>query len=120
MEKIKRYWLIGLLALIAVSMGITKIRYRNVDWEAMVSQTTPTVIPTSGPKIDDDYPLWELLPYTGKDFVVDRYAEPKVLAIKINAIKDIDLEVVKNDVYMWLLENKIATESHQLIFEKTL
>lgn len=120
MNNLKRYWLVGLLALIALMMGITKIRYRNVDWEAMISQTTPTVIPTSGPKIDDDYPLWELLPYTGKDFVVDRYAEPKILAIKINAIKDIDLEVVKNDVYMWLLENKIATESHQLIFEKTL
>lgn len=115
MKKIKRYWLVGLLVIIAIWMGITKIRYRNVIWEDVSQLITPTVMPTSAPQINEDYPLWELLPYTGKDFVVDRYMEPLVLAIKTN---NINKKIITEEVYEWLLENKVATESHKLIFEK--
>jgi hypothetical protein len=113
-KNISRYWLVGLLVIIAVSMGITKIRYRNVDWDYVVGLITPTVMPTSAPQINKDYPLWELLPYTGKDFVVDRYIKENELAIKTNANK----KIVTQEIYKWLTENKVATESVKLVFEK--
>ncbi|MFA5025884.1 MAG: hypothetical protein WC503_05250 [Candidatus Shapirobacteria bacterium] len=116
-KKIERYWLVGLLVVIAITMGITKIRYRNVDWEVASNLITPTVIPTSGPEINEEYPLWELLPYSGKDFVIDRYTEPGVLAVKT---KIVDKEIITQEIYNWMMENKVATESHKLIFEKTL
>lgn len=96
-------------------MGITKIRYRNVDWGTGSELITPTVMPTSAPQINKNYPLWELLPYAGKDFLVDRYMEPLVLVIKTN---NLNKKTVSEEVYGWMLENKIATESHKLIFEK--
>jgi len=113
-KNINKYWLVGLLVIIAVYMGVTKIRYRNVDWESLYITITPTIMPTRAPQMNADYPLWELLPYTGKDFVVDRYIKEKEMAIKTNA----DKKMVTQEVYKWLLENKVATESHKLIFEK--
>jgi len=113
-KNINKYWLVGLLVVIAIYMGITKIRYRNVNWDEVSGLNIPTLVPTSAPQINADYPLWELLPYTGKDFVVDRYIKEKELAIKTNANK----KIVAQEVYEWLLENKVATESHKLIFEK--
>jgi hypothetical protein len=113
-KNISKYWLVGVLVIIAVSMGITKIRYRSIDWDSVVGLITPTVMPTSAPQINKDYPLWELLPYTGKDFVVDRYIKENELAIKTDA----DKKIVIQEVYKWLLENKVATESQKLIFEK--
>jgi hypothetical protein len=115
MKNFHKYWLVGLLVIIAVSMGVTKIRYRNVDWEKIYPPITPTATPTSVPQINVDYPLWELLPYTGTDFVVDRYTEPGVLAIKT---KMLNKKIITQEVYEWLLENKVATESHKLVFEK--
>lgn len=112
---LERYGLVSLLVLIAISMGITKIRYRNVDWESVSGLITPTVMPTIAPQINKDYPLWELLPYTGEDFVVDRYIKEKVLAIKTD---NVNKKIVTQEVYDWLLENNVATESHKLVFEK--
>jgi hypothetical protein len=111
----KKYSLIIILVAMAIWMGITKIRYRNVDWSSL--NITPTVAPspTSAPQSDVNYPLWALLPYTGKDFVVDRYTEPLTLAIKI---KSVNQKIVTEEVYQWMLDNKVATESHRLIFEK--
>jgi hypothetical protein len=100
--------------IIATLMGITKIKYRNVTWESVDSTITPTGMLTSAPQTNNDYPLWELLPYAGEGFVVDRYIEPLVLGIKTN----IDKETVTQLVYFWMTENKVATESHKLIFEK--
>ena len=114
MKEIQRYWLVGLLVVIAVWMGITKIRYRNVDWSSLEGTPTAAISPTSAPQSDVDYPLWKLLPYTGKDFIVDRYTQPLTLAIKI---KNVDKKIVTQEVYQWMLKNKVATESHKLIFE---
>lgn len=116
-KNLKRYWLVGLLVIIALLMGITKIRYRNVNWDEVYRAVTPTVVPTSAPQIDNDYPLWRLLPYTGKDFVVDRYTEPGVLAVKT---KLVNKKIITKEIYKWISENKVATESHKLIFEKML
>lgn len=96
-------------------MGVIKIKYRNVDWNKGDSPITPTVVPTSAPQINKDYPMWELLPYTGKDFVVDRYIEPNTLAVKTN---NVNKKIVTQEIYLWLLENKVATESQKLIFEE--
>ena len=115
MKEIQKYWLVGLLVIIAVWMGITKIRYRNVDWSSL--ETTPMVAisPTSAPQSDVDYPLWKLLPYTGKDFVVERYIEPLTLAIKTENGSE---KIATQEIYQWMLDNKVATESHKLVFEK--
>ena len=115
-EKIYRYRMLILLALVAVSMGYVKWKYRNVNWEESTRLITPTVMPTSVPQINDKYPLWSLLPYTEKDFVVDRYVEPLVMAIKIK--KEANEKLISEEVFEWMRENKIATESHKLIFEK--
>lgn len=110
----KKYSLIIILVLIALGMALTKIRYRNVDWSSL--NITPTVAPspTSAPLSDVNYPLWKLLPYTGKNFVVDRYTQPLTLAIKT---ENVNKKIVTQEVYKWMLENKVATESHKLVFE---
>jgi len=108
---------VGILVIVAVSMGITKIRYRNVDWEPIYNQSIPTVTPTSAPQIDKDYPLWELLPYEGKNYTVDRYSEPGILVVKTLVL---DKKIMTEEIYNWIMENKVATESHKLIFEKML
>lgn len=111
----KRYSLIIVLVLIAVGLGMTKMRYRNIDWSSL--EITPTIAPspTSAPLSDVNYPLWKLLPYSGKDFVVDRYTKPLVLAIKTS---NTNKKMVTEEIYQWMLNNKVATESHKLVFEK--
>ena len=114
LKKFYKYRLVILLAVIVGIMGVTKIRYRDVKWEESVALITPTVFPTQAPKINENYPLWELLPYSGDNFIVDRYVEPNVLAIKTNE----KIELIEEEVYKWMRENKVATESHKLIFEE--
>lgn len=114
-EFINRYGLVTLLVLIAITMAITKIKYRDTNWENTSGTITPTIMPIKGSQNNDNYPLWELLPYTGKDFVVDRYADIKTLVIKTNNVKQ---NLVREEVYKWIKENKVATESHKLVFEK--
>jgi len=111
-----RYWLIIILVVIAVIMGMTKLKYRNVKWEEV--EPVPTVVPspTSAPQINVNYPLWEFIPYSGNDFIVDHYAEPLVLVIKTN--KDADKKIITEEIHNWMKENKVATESHKLIFEE--
>ncbi|MFA6007277.1 MAG: hypothetical protein WC784_01355 [Candidatus Shapirobacteria bacterium] len=111
----RKYSVIIILVVVAIWMGITKIRYRNVDWSQLNTTIISTVSPTSAPQNDVNYPLWKLLPYTGKDFVVDRYTQPLTLAIKI---KSVDKKIVTEEVYQWMLDNKVATESHKLVFEE--
>lgn len=114
MRELQRYWLVGLLVIIALGMALTKIRYRNVDWSSLEITPTATPSPTSAPLSDVNYPLWKLLPYTEKDFVVDRYTQPLTLAIKT---ENVNKKIVTQEVYKWMLENKVATESHKLVFE---
>lgn len=116
-KKIYKYRIIIILVIIIVFMGITKIRYRNVDWGPTTGLITPTVMPTSAPQINVDYPLWELLPYKGNDYIVDRYTEPGILAVKTIVLNK---KVITQEIYDWMIENNVATESHKLIFEKGL
>lgn len=63
---------------------------------------------------DPDYPLWEVLPYHGKGFVVDRYIKPLTLAVKI---KGLDRSIVEEGVDEWLEENGIDPFSHIIVWE---
>lgn len=114
-ETMYKYRIFFWLLLIIGVMAVVKWQYRDVKWEDSSRLITPTISPTSAPQINENYPLWELLPYQGKDFVADRYSQPLVLVVKI---KDGDQKKITQEVYEWMRENKIATESHKLIFEK--
>lgn len=105
-----------LLAFIAVLMGLTRWKYRNYDWSQLQStvEITPTVYPTptSAPQIEEVYPLINVIPYKGKNFTVDSYSAPYTLNIITNG----NIKTVTKEVYKWMIENKVATESHKLIF----
>jgi hypothetical protein len=111
-----KYRLIIILVIVVVFLGMTKLRYKNVKWEEL--EPVPTVVPspTRAPQINNNYPLWEFIPYSGDGFKIDHYTEPLVLTIKID--DEVDEEMVMEEIYNWMRENKVATESHKLIFEK--
>jgi hypothetical protein len=115
MRKIYKYRIILFLVIIVGLMATTRIAYRNYQWPKPIVETptTPLLTPTIAPTVDESYPLWKLLPYQGKGFVVDRYIEPLTLSV---TIKGIDKKIVEKEIFKWLLENKVATESHKLIF----
>jgi len=115
MTKIYKYRLIVILLIIIGLMGMVRWSYRNYPWEKVEVKVplTPLLTPTSAPVIDPDYPLWKLLPYKGIGFVVDRYIEPLTLAV---TVKGIDKKIVEKEIVKWLIENKVATDSHKLIF----
>lgn len=113
---IYKYRLIIALVVVVVLMGTIKLRYKNVNWEEL--EPTPITVPspTSAPQTNINYPLWEYLPYSGNGFYIDHYTEPLILVIKIE--KEIDQEIVTEEIYNWMRENKVATESHKFIFEQ--
>ncbi len=115
-KEIYRLRLIIILALIAVGMGLIRFRYRNYQWEEpqVVMQITPTTIPspTSAPQAEVVYPLIDILPYKGNNFVVDRYSAP----LTLNVVTTGNIKTVTKEVYKWMLQNKVATESHKLVF----
>jgi len=115
-EDIYKYRLIIILIIVATTMGVVKFKYRNVKWEQkeMVSIVTPS--PTISPQINVEYPLWEKLPYKGVGYVVERYTEPNTLLINID--EGDNEEIISQEIYSWMRENKVATESHKLIFEE--
>jgi hypothetical protein len=96
-------------------MGAVRWSYRNYPWEKVEVEvpSAPLLTPTSAPTIDADYPLWKLLPYQGIGFVVDRYVEPLTLTV---TVKGVDKKIVEKEIVKWFKENKVATDSHKLIF----
>jgi len=116
-KELYRLRLIIFLAFIAVLMGLTRWKYRNYQWpeeQTVVASISPTVMPspTSEPKMEVVYPLWEQLPYKGKTFVVDSYSAP----LTLNVVTSGNIKTVTKEIYKWMLENKVATESHKLVF----
>lgn len=110
----KKYQLVIWMLLIVLGMGFIKFKY-GYKGDGSEFLPTPTVIPTAVPtKVEDDYVLWKLLPYSDKGFTIDRYIGPKELAIKA---KGLDKKVVFQKVNEWLLEQKVATESYKLVIE---
>lgn len=118
-REIYRLRLIILLAFIAVLMALIRFKYRNYNWaEVQISTTqiSPTQMPspTSEPKIEVVYPLIELLPYKGKGFVVDSYSAP----LTLNVVTSGNIKTITKEIYKWMIKNKVATESHKLIFSE--
>lgn len=115
-KEIFKYRLIILLLIIATAMGVVKFKYRNVKWEQKEVLQTSSPSPTISPQINIEYPLWEKLPFKRDDYVVERYTEPNTLLIKLG--EEMEKEKIKEEIYNWMRENKVATESHRLIFEE--
>ncbi len=118
MKEIFKYPLVLVLAIIAGLMTITKLRYKNVVWPEEVIPSiyiSPTSEPSMVPRINEEYPLWELLPYEGKSFVIERYTSPGVLSVKID--KGVNEEMVSEEIYEWMEENKVATESQRIEYK---
>lgn len=124
-NKYQKYQVFLWLGAIAVAMAVIKTTYKPgpAEQESQPSIETETVIiptPTEVPEpivpeeeinYDEDFPLWQLLPYSGAGFTVDRYLSPKTLGVKI---KGIDKEIVKERVNKWLLQNQIEPETHKI------
>ncbi len=115
-KDIYKYRLIIILLVIATAMGIVKFKYRNVKWEQKEVLQIISPSPTISSQISVEYPLWEKLPYKGVGYVVERYTEPNTLLIKKS--EKVDEKIIKQEIYNWMRENKIATESQRLIFEE--
>jgi len=49
-------------------------------------------------------------------YTVERYIEPNTLLIKKSL--EVNEETINEEIYNWMRENKVATESHKLIFEE--
>ena len=115
-KKWKQYQGVFFLIIVVLLLTFFKIKYRNVKWEEGPALITPTVMPTRAPEINENYPLWNEIPFEGKGFVVDHYAEPLVLTVSIENLKD--KKIVTEEIYNWMRDNKVATESHELRFEE--
>lgn len=117
-KELYRLRLVILLAFIAVLMGLTRFKYRNYQWvePEIAIQISPTQAPTptSAPVMDEVYPLYNLLPYQGKDFLVDSYSEP----LTLNVITSGNIKTITKEINKWLIKNNVATESHKFIFKE--
>jgi hypothetical protein len=121
----RKYQILIWLTAIVVAMAVIKITYKPDNSEIsnqQISQhgVTVTLVPTMEPEepvtepetnYDEDFPLWQLLPYSGAGFTVDRYLSPKTLGVKI---KGIDKKIVEERIKQWLLQNKIEEGSHKI------
>lgn len=124
----RRYLIVIFLSFAVVTMAIIKYNYQlsQKDGTETVTPTatktitaipttvTEPIVPTETEVIDADYPLWDKLPYSGRGFVIDRYTDPLTLAVKI---KGIDKKIIKQDVDIWLEENGVNPETHEVVWE---
>ncbi|MFA6250909.1 MAG: hypothetical protein WC686_05460 [Candidatus Shapirobacteria bacterium] len=125
-EYFRKYQTVLILSGILVTLVIIKAAYKyDPGQDAVIQENLPTTSPLPSPTVtmaatptikivDKDYPLWELLPYKGKGFVVDRYVEPLTLAVKISGI---DQKIIEDEVYEWLEENGMEPGSHKIRWE---
>lgn len=128
MNWIKRNRLIVFLAMIVVVMSVTKWKYgyrgeeisvnQRSDFSFQITPTvepTPTVVeatPTEAETIDPEYPLWKLLPYSGKGFVVEKYSAPLKLVV---TAKGLDKKLVEAEVKKWLESLGPKGANHKLV-----
>lgn len=88
----KKYWLVIILSMMAVAMGMIKLSYREAE-----------------------YPLRQLLPYSGDGFTVDKYLEPLTLLVKI---KEIDKKIVAEEIGKWMEANGVNPETHRIVISE--
>lgn len=115
-KEIYKLRVVIILAIVAMWMATVRFKYRNYQWQEpqVAIQISPTTAPTptKAPTQEELYPLYNFLPYTGKDFKVDSYLAPFTL----NVITGGNIKNITKDIYGWMIKNKVATESHKLIF----
>ncbi|MBP9818087.1 hypothetical protein KBC75_05085 [Candidatus Shapirobacteria bacterium] len=119
-----KYQVYVVLILIIIGLVVIKIKYGYkpgeyqektlTDQQVKLAPTiTPTVVPTKTAE-QKNFPMIELLPYKGVGFVIDRYVEAKVLAVKI---KGKDKELIKDDVAKWLTDGGTNPADFQIKWE---
>lgn len=114
------YWLVTVLAVIALSMLIIRVVYTIGGKENTNIQATPTALPvvltptTSKVDYEKNYPLWQLLPFTGEGFVVEKYLQPLVL--KVSIVKGEKVGITKK-IVEWMEENGVNPELHSIVWE---
>jgi len=115
-KKFFEYPLIVLMILLIVILAVIKWQYKDVVWEETKPYVTMPPSPTIAPQINEEYPLWEKLPYVGVGYTVERYIEPNTLLLTKSL--EVNEETINEEIYNWMRDNKVASESHKLIFEE--
>lgn len=116
---VRKYQVIIWLSFVVVIMTVIKLTYQApvvVDElrvvEIVPSVTpTPTVADTSGDEKDDNYPLWNLLPYKGTGFTVDHYVSPGVLVVYLEGIEKNKAKML---VEGWMESNGAGSSSQTI------
>ncbi|MFA6603033.1 MAG: hypothetical protein WCT01_04495 [Candidatus Shapirobacteria bacterium] len=130
-EWFKKNQIVLVLAVMVVIMSVIKFSYKYDPAKdknmTPVPLLSPTPLPTSVEAVVDpkeateggvrtyesDYPLWSLLPFSGKGFVVDRYLAPRKLAVKA---KGLDKKIATEEIEKWLGANDIDPTTHEIEF----
>ena len=143
-EIIKKYWLVIVILLVAV-IGLVALFVGGPKANTQNQQPTPTVqeLPTQAPtappaaakgygpnppgsanQIDQqkqqleqnqkDYPLAALLPYRTDLFTVDHYRSPLKLVVIVKKVED--EKEAQMEIENWLVKNRLAPDSHQIIW----
>ena len=119
-----KYQVYVVLILIIVGLMVVKLKYGYKPGEyqektlteqqiKLAPTVTPTAVPTKTAE-QKNFPMIEKLPYKGVGFVIDRYVEAKVLAVKV---KGKDKELIKDDVARWLREGGVDPSDFQIKWE---
>lgn len=124
-KEIYKLRVVIILAIVAVLMAATRFKYRNYQWptptasqlgEQTAGQASPTIVPTPTVIKEEVYPLYDLLPYKGSNFIVNSYVAPYTLSVVTSG----NIKAITKEVNAWMIKNKVATESHNLIFTEKL
>lgn len=119
-KEIYKLRVVIILAIVAVLMAATRFKYRNYQWPETqpIAQVSPTTMPSPTPTVAKEivYPLYDLLPYKGSNFIVNSYVAPYTLSVVTSG----NIKAITKEVNAWMIKNKIATESHNLIFTEKL
>ena len=119
-KEIYKLRVVIILAIVAVLMGATRFKYRNYQWPEVqpIAEISPTSMPSPTPTLvkEEVYPLYTLLPYKGSNFTVNSYVAPYTLSVVTSG----NIKAITKEVNAWMIKNKVATESHNLIFTERL
>ena len=115
------YWLMTVLVIIALVMLTIRVVYtaKNKGKPETIKEPQKIIVPVLTPTtrvvdFETSYPLWQLLPYAGDGFVVEKYAEPLVLKV---SLKKGEKGTVTKAVAGWIEKNGINPETHKIVWE---
>lgn len=113
----RKYQVIVFLSMVVVVMSMIRWRYGYKEVTLTETQPTPTetkVAPVKSKTVDPEYPLWEILPYSGRGFVVEKYAAPLQLVI---SVRGLDEKLAEAEVNKWLEEQGPRGANHKIIIK---